>query len=101
MGVQDVQYEVLGLVSVLSFAVAEALTEGVGDVDGHGRHPEEEGNPCVLDDEAKCFTEGNRPSWVMEVIRINSGVKSIADSGKKEGQEDVEEEANSELSKQF
>ena len=77
-------------------AVPEALGESVGDVEGHGGHPAEEGNPSVLDNVAKGLAEGGS-----QVELVLPNIQGVVDPGGEEGEEDVEKETDGELSEQF
>ena len=77
-------------------AVPKALGEGVGDVESHGRHPAEEGDPSVLDDVAQRLAQRR-----VQVELVLPHVQAVVDPGEEEGEEDVEEEPNCEFSKQF
>ena len=77
-------------------AVPEALGERVGDVESHGGHPAEEGDPSVLDDVAQRLAQG-----CVQVELVLAHVQAVVDPGEEEGEEDVEEEPNCEFSKQF
>ena len=74
----------------------EGVEHGPGDEDAHGGHPEEQGDQCVLDQVAK----GGAASCLQPLL-VFLQVQTVMNSSEKITEENIDEKANSNLSKEI
>ena len=96
MGKQDVEKKGAGLLAILLVVVMEDVVEAMGDVDGHCRHPEEEGDPGVLHDVAEHLA-ACKPNCRPIVVEV----EGVTDTVEEEGYEQVDQESNGKFAKKL